>query len=236
MSKFYEFEEDDDEEELDWKDSYSDLVTDLLAVFVLLLSFAMVNQAAASAAAKKVDMSPNISILSENNGLLWENGMVSRNDDFNELYESMKAYIDGEDLSQKLNVTMQGNDQILLRVSDSVLFNPGSADINPNAEPFLEKISKLFAAHDQTIKMVRVEGHTDNVPMKNDKFNSNWELSVIRAVNVLEQLMEMSTLKSEQLSAVGYSEFHPIATNDTSEGRAQNRRVDFFIESVSSTR
>ena len=238
MNKFVQ-EEEEDEEELDWKDSYSDLMTDLLAVFVLLLSFALINQSAVNRKAVEdqqsmVDIVPQISILSDQEGVLPEQNSLEakKEDDFNELYESMKEYIEEEGLSEKLNVTKQGNDQILLRVSASVFFDSGSADINSNAEPFLYKISDLFVIYEKSIKMIRIEGHTDNRPMKSTKFDSNWELSVSRAVNVLKHLVEISELKQEKFSAVGYSEFYPIATNDSDIGRAKNRRVDFFIEAV----
>lgn len=239
MSKFKVDEEDDDEEEADWKDSYSDLMTDLLAVFVLLLSFALINQSAVNRKAvaeqqSMVDISvPEISIFTDDEGVLPEqNSLEAEENDFNELYESMKKYIKDENLSEKLNVTKQGKDQILLRVAASVFFDSGSADINTDADPILDKISDLFVTYEESIKIVRIEGHTDNRPMKNGKYESNWELSVSRAVNVLKQILETSGLKPEMFSAIGYSEFYPIATNDTASGRAKNRRVDFFIESV----
>jgi chemotaxis protein MotB len=238
VNKFIQVEE-DDKEELDWKDSYSDLMTYLLAVFVLLLSFALINQSAVNRQAvaeqqSMVDIVPQISVLSDREGVLPEQSSLEakKEDDFNELYESMKEYIEEEGLSEKLNVTKQGIDQILLRVSASVFFNSGSADININAEPFLDKISNLFVTHENSIKMVRIEGHTDNRPMKSARFDSNWELSVSRAVNVLKHLVEISGLKQEKFSAVGYSEFYPITANDNDAGRAKNRRVDFFIEAV----
>lgn len=237
MNKFIQ-EDEDDEEEPDWKDSYSDLMTDLLAVFVLLLSFALINQSAVNRKAVEeqqsmVDITSQISILSDHEGLLPEqSSQEAKEEDFNELYESTKKYIKEEGLSERLNVTKQGNDQILLRVSASVFFDSGSADINTNAEPFLDKISDLFVTHEKSIKMIRIEGHTDNRPMKSAEFDSNWELSVSRAVNVLKQIVEISELKPEKFSAVGYSEFYPIAANDNDAGRAKNRRVDFFIEAV----
>lgn len=238
MRKFIE-EDEDDEEEADWKDSYSDLMTDLLAVFVLLLSFALINQSAVNRSAvaqqqSMIDIAvPEVSIMTEQEGVLPEqNSMEAKEEDFNKLYESMKEYIEEEGLSEKLNVTKQGNDQILLRVPASVFFDSGSADINTNADPFLDKISDLFVTHEQSIRMIRIEGHTDNRPMKSGKFDSNWELSASRAVNVLKHLVDISGLKPEKFSAVGYSEFYPIAENNNDVGRARNRRVDFFIEAV----
>lgn len=239
MSRFkINEEDDDDEEEADWKDSYSDLMTDLLAVFVLLLSFALINQSAVSRRAiaeqdSMVDIAPGISILSDEMGLLPEqNSLEAEEDNFNELYESMKEYIEDKGLSENLDVTKQGNDQILLRVPASVFFDSGSADINTNALPFLDRIANLFVTHEKSIRMVRIEGHTDNRPMKSAKFDSNWELSVSRAVNVLRHLVEISEIEPEKFSAVGYSEFYPIATNDSDAGRTRNRRVDFYIEAM----
>jgi chemotaxis protein MotB len=75
-----------------------------------------------------------------------------------------------------------------------------------------------------------IEGHTDNLPIKTEQFDSNWELSTARAVNVLRRVIELSDLDPSMFSAVGLGEFHPIADNETEEGRTQNRRVDFIIE------
>lgn len=237
MNRFIE-EDENDEEELDWKDSYSDLMTDLLAVFVLLLSFALINQSAINRKAvadqqSMIDIAPKISILSDQDGVLPEkNSLEAKEDDFNNLYETMKDYIEEENLSEKLNVTKQGKDKILLSVAATVFFDSASANINTSAEPILDRISELFIIYEESISIVRIEGHTDNRPIKSDKFESNWELSVSRAVNVLKKVMEESGIKPEKFSAVGYSEFYPIASNDTATGRAKNRRVDFFIEAV----
>lgn len=237
MNRFIE-EDENDEEELDWKDSYSDLMTDLLAVFVLLLSFALINQSAINRKAvadqqSMIDIAPKISILSDQDGVLPEkNSLEAKEDDFNNLYETMKDYIEEENLSEKLNVTKLGKDKILLSVAATVFFDSASANINTSAEPILDRISELFIIYEESISIVRIEGHTDNRPIKSDKFESNWELSVSRAVNVLKKVMEESGIKPEKFSAVGYSEFYPIASNDTATGRAKNRRVDFFIEAV----
>lgn len=231
-------EEEDDEEEADWKDSYSDLMTDLLAVFVLLLSFSLINQGAVNRKAQAeqdsiLDFAPGISILSDNEGVLpEENSLVAEENTFNELYELMKEYIEDKGLSENLDLAKQENNQILLRVPASIFFEPGSADINTNATPFLDNISKMFVNYEESIKIVRIEGHTDNRPMKSAKFDSNWELSVSRAVNVLKYIVDTSGITPEKFSAVGYSEFYPIATNDTEVGKAKNRRVDFYIEEM----
>ena len=76
---------------------------------------------------------------------------------------------------------------------------------------------------------VRVEGHTDNVPVHTMRFDSNWELSAARATAIARMLLEVHAVSAEHLSAAGYGEYHPVASNETAEGRAQNRRVDLVI-------
>lgn len=223
--------EDDDP---DWLATYSDMMTDLLAIFVILFSFAMVNQAivASKMSAGKesvIPMEGTQSIMPGNAGVLPDE------DSFNSLFESIKTYISEAGLSEKLSVSKEGEDQILLRVSVSVLFDSGRAKITSDAEPLLDRISEILTEYADSIKMVRIEGHTDNRPINTPLFDSNWELSTSRAVNVLRRIAETSVLGPEKFSAVGYGEFHPIADNDTAAGRTKNRRVDFIIESFGSS-
>lgn len=137
---------------------------------------------------------------------------------------------DEEGLSTQILVKKEKDGFILLRVDASVFFDSGKAEINSEAEPLLYRVSDIFVEYEKSIKIIRIEGHTDNVPMHSDRYDSNWELSVSRSVNVLRRILELSNLEPKKLSAVGYNEFYPIASNDSSEGRALNRRVDFFIE------
>ncbi|WP_326514650.1 OmpA/MotB family protein [Clostridium intestinale] len=213
-----------DEEEANWQDSYSDLMTDLLAIFVILFSFAMMSQAIEINNMEKA-----------NNAIVepLDATILPNQENFNSLYESIKAYVDESGFSEQLKVTKIDNYQILLRVEDSIFFESGKADINSDAAPLLNKISEMLIEYKQTIRMVRIEGHTDNRPIKTKEFDSNWELSTSRAVNVLRELVEISKLNSNMFSAVGYSEFHPVADNGSEEGMTQNRRVDFFIEAKS---
>lgn len=228
---------DDDGDGANWQDSYSDLVTDLLAIFVILFAFAMMTQAIEASKVRASSSQDIISldsekILSNNDNILPAEDGVLPEDNFNSLYESIKEYIEEEGLSNQLQVTNFNNKQILLRVAASVFFDSGRANIDNSAEELLDKIAELLTRYKSAIKMVRIEGHTDNDPIKTKQFESNWELSTSRAVNVLRKLIEISELESAQLSAVGYSEFYPIADNETDAGRNKNRRVDFFIESA----
>lgn len=115
---------------------------------------------------------------------------------------------------------------LVVSIQDTLLFESGSAEITPYAKQVLEKVSVVLA----TIpNYIRVEGHTDNVPIHTPKFPSNWELSVARATNVVQLLITEGKINPLRLSAAGYGEFRPIADNQTQEGRAKNRRVDLVI-------
>jgi len=76
---------------------------------------------------------------------------------------------------------------------------------------------------------VRIEGNTDNVPIRSDKYRSNWELSTARATNIIHYLIENYTIRPEKISAVGYGEFRPVADNGNEPGRTKNRRVDIVL-------
>ena len=76
---------------------------------------------------------------------------------------------------------------------------------------------------------MRIEGHTDNVPIHNSEFDSNWELSAARATHIARLFLDMHQIPAERISAAGYAEYHPVTPNDTDQGRAENRRVDLVV-------
>lgn len=112
------------------------------------------------------------------------------------------------------------------------LFPPGRTTLRPTAREFLDRIAdfiKLNPCH------VRVLGHTDNLPIHNRRFSSNWELSVSRAAAIMRYLMEKHAIPPQKLSAIGYGPHRPVASNDTPEGRAKNRRVEIEITQKTGT-
>ena len=113
-----------------------------------------------------------------------------------------------------------------LSFEDQVLFDFGKATINPAGFIFLDTIANTL---DKIPYAVRVEGHTDNVPIQTRRFPSNWELSVARAVSVVKYFAEVSNIDPQRLSAVGYGESRPVAANDTLPSRAKNRRVEILL-------
>ncbi|MBN1380271.1 MAG: OmpA family protein [Deltaproteobacteria bacterium] len=129
------------------------------------------------------------------------------------------------------------NDTPIVRTSEGfkavvaapVLFKSGDDSLNPNMLGILDGITTIAKKNHLEI---RIAGHTDDRPIKTDKFPSNWELSTMRAVNILRYLKNKGRIPSSRLIAVGYGEYHPIADNKTPEGRQKNRRIEIFFRPV----
>ena len=115
---------------------------------------------------------------------------------------------------------------LVIRVSDQFFFHTGEAAIRPDVLPFLKALGQSLQGIDNSI---RIEGHTDNLPINTAQFPSNWELSTARATTIIRFFLTHFQFDPEKLSAAGYGEYRPVAANDTSEGRDQNRRVDVVI-------
>jgi len=116
---------------------------------------------------------------------------------------------------------------LVIILSDDVLFDSGKAEVKSSARPVLDKVAAVIRSKVPD-KNIGVSGHTDNVPIKLSKWKSNWELSTTRATNVLHYLVKKG-VSPDKLSATGYGEHRPIASNSSVEGRAKNRRVEIVI-------
>ena len=117
-------------------------------------------------------------------------------------------------------------DGLVISLREVGFFDSGSAEIKPGSRQALGRIAHLLAERPYGI---RIEGHTDNVPIHNSQFASNWELSTTRATELIRLLIGQYKFRPEKLSAAGYAEYHPVASNNSEEGRAQNRRLDVVI-------
>jgi chemotaxis protein MotB len=115
---------------------------------------------------------------------------------------------------------------LVITLREFGFFASGSATVKPEAMKALDRIASILAV--RTYKL-RIEGHTDNVPIHTAQRASNWELSTARATELVRILIIDHRFNPERLSAAGYAEFHPVASNLTAQGRAQNRRVDIVI-------
>ena len=136
-----------------------------------------------------------------------------------------------QDEIAKGNITIQQvRDRLTINMVDRVLFDSGRAHIKPAGLKVLKQVSDVL--NKVTDKQVRIEGHTDNVPISTklqDKFKTNWELSTARATTVVRYLIDQGGVQPQALSAVGYADTHPLATNDSEEGRSSNRRIEIVL-------
>lgn len=115
---------------------------------------------------------------------------------------------------------------VTISVVDKFFFETGSAELKESSWDLLDKISLALNKSDA---MIRIEGHTDNIPMSNGTFPSNWELSASRAINVAKYFIEKHSIQPGRIATTGYASYKPVASNDTPEGRSKNRRVDIVI-------
>ena len=141
------------------------------------------------------------------------------------LVNNLKRSLEDQN-DQDIQVEVRGS-AVYVSIADDMLFQSGSARLSPNAETILAKVAQIINDHDAID--VLVEGHTDNVPMANERINDNWDLSVLRATSVVRELQTKHYVDPSRLTAAGRSYYVPKASNDTKEGRAENRRTEIII-------
>ncbi len=206
-----------------WLVSYSDLLTLLFALFVVLYASADHDRARAIADVFTRQMDGAApSTAGINTG---GRGVLSGADSYAEVRGKIEqAFASSERLRGRASVkeTERG---IVISLAEAGFFAAGDATVRDDALPI---VAELADALRDASKSVRIEGHTDATPIATQRFPSNWELSAARAANVLARLAR-NGVASSRLSVVGYADEHPIADNTTAQGRALNRRVDLVI-------
>lgn len=130
-----------------------------------------------------------------------------------------------QDRQVKLQMMEKG---LVITVVGDLLFDSGKARIRPQGYPLLDKVAGVLKENVPQLK-VGIEGHTDNQPIKYSPWKTNWRLSTERALSVLDYLQKEKGISPDRLSAIGYGEYHCVASNDTKEGRQLNRRVEIVI-------
>ena len=125
----------------------------------------------------------------------------------------------------KVKVTESG---IAVKLSDPIGFDIGESEIKPDLIPTLKIICEIINRVPST--QIRVEGHTDDLPIKSYKFPSNWELSSSRALNVVKFMASSGRIEPSRLSAIGYGEYRPLVPNTSVENRKMNRRIEIFVD------
>jgi chemotaxis protein MotB len=144
-------------------------------------------------------------------------------------YDNLVNDLKGEIEKGEVKVT-QIRDRLSVNMVEKVLFDSGRAEVKKQGKEVLQKVGKILGS--VTDKEIRIEGFTDNVPIGEalrKRFPTNWELSTQRATNVLRFLQEEAGVDGKYLSAVGYGPFRPVATNDTPQGRSENRRIEIVL-------
>lgn len=143
-----------------------------------------------------------------------------------EMYDEISQMIESYSIEER--VVLDYNSQyVSLDLNGAVLFDAGQAEIREDAKVFMRKIASILERYKDCV--VEIEGHTDNVPIHNAKYESNRTLSAARAIKVYEYLMEQVDLIDKNMKVAGYGESRPVASNKTEEGRAKNRRVSVKI-------
>ncbi len=236
-----------------WLISYGDFITLLFALFVVLFASSQVDRRKTAEVAQAIQMAfQQMGVFSSGKGpavLDRLRLLANTRDDSSSTSSSTPqrvnllqgpAYMKGElkpiqaaletvlapeiELHEvHLRMTRYG---LVVSLQEVGFFDSGSAVMKPGALPVLTKIAAILAPVPENI---RVEGHTDNVPIHNAQYTSNWDLSTARATEVLRLLVTRFEIAPARLSAAGYAKYHPIASNATANGRAQNRRVDIVV-------
>ncbi|MCK4414642.1 MAG: OmpA family protein [Candidatus Eisenbacteria sp.] len=216
-----------------WMTTFADMMTLLLCFFVLIVSFSTMDvikfrnmvgslrEAFGAVPSAAMDLIPGqISSLKLGEGLLGDESLTDE-----ELEHELSSAVEQEGLTgdASLRRTDRG---IVLSLRDQVLFEPGTAELRQSSLRLMRKVARVCRQFPRTVK---VEGHTDNIPLQSSVFPSNWELSAARAGAVVRYLLQVEHNAPERFVVSGYAATAPIASNLRPEGRAENRRVEFVF-------
>jgi chemotaxis protein MotB len=233
-----------------WLVSYADFITLLFAFFVVLYASSkadqkkqqQVSQAINSAfralalfpdSARKLAGLKNVSAISQDKPVTPMNIVMGEDllsptqvkQDLAKVQQQLERMLSNQIAEHTVSIQM-GRDGLVISLREAGFFNSGSAVPQAATLPVLREIASVLG---KTPYNVRIEGHTDNLPIHNALFDSNWELSSARATRIARIFVDTRSILAEHLSATGYAEFHPVANNDTDSGRAENRRVDLVV-------
>lgn len=232
-----------------WLISYSDFITLLFALFVVLFAFAKADHKKQSEVAGAINNAfsslglfpgtmghpgkgspggagmdkPNLPMNIVMGEDILAPARVKNNLEL--LQREMEQTLSNQVATHTVSIKM-GQDGLVISLREAGFFDTGSATPKPEALPTLRTIA---ASLSKIPYDVRIEGHTDNVPIHTAQFDSNWELSAARATHIARFFIDSGEIAPGRLSAAGYAGYRPVASNDTAAGRAQNRRVDLVI-------
>jgi chemotaxis protein MotB len=217
-----------------WIVSYADMVTLLFAVFVVLYAIGDTNPEKLEEVRASIEKAFEVGVLTAADGAspVFEGGggLAPSFDEIQarqlvEISDSLSLYANQEGLDGRIQVRSDAS-TITISLADNLLFDPGSADLKPGSQEVILEVAGLLQSIPNDI---RIEGHTDNIPVNNPDFATNWELSSARATTVLRFLVESGGLPQSRLSTAAFADTEPVADNATPEGRALNRRADIVV-------
>ena len=233
-----------------WLVSYADFITLLFGFFVVLYAFAKADQRKQAQVPQSIDSAfralgifpdalrrpKNAGIASDGkddpaipmNIVMGEDVLAPARvkDDLEHLGRELQQTLSNQVATHTVSIQM-GRDGLVISLREAGFFASGAATPQPQT---VDTLRQIAASLSHTPYDLRIEGHTDNIPIHNPEFNSNWELSTARATSIARILLDLKAIPADRLSAAGYAEFHPVAGNDTPEGRAENRRVDLVVQ------
>ncbi|HEK8830171.1 TPA: OmpA family protein [Clostridioides difficile] len=214
--------------------TYSDLITLLMIFFVIMYSMSNVD----AEKYKQLSQSLNSAFGGSSGVIEGGNSKIEpvvepgsndldtlQNAKFKKIGEEIQKYLNENGMANSVSLRVQDRG-LVISLKDTILFDTGKAIVKDNSRDKIIQIGKML---NEMNSYMRVEGHTDNMSIKNSEFKSNWDLSVMRATNVVQLLIDNAGIAPDKLSAVGYGEFRPIAENSSEEGRSKNRRVDIVL-------
>lgn len=245
MSKRKKKEHHEEHMDESWLIPYADLLTLLLALFIVLFAMSSVDAVKFQMLSKSFnDVFAGGTGVFEFQSPMPEGQMespderkedVKKNDseamalDQQELLavqQKVNSYIEEKQLTDKLETSLT-DEGLLVTIRDNVLFESGRANVRTEDVTIANEIADLLIM--EPPRNIIISGHTDNVPIRNARYESNWELSVMRAVEFMKIILKNNQLDPRWFSAKGFGEFQPVASNKSAEGKAANRRVEILI-------
>lgn len=217
-----------------WLLTYADLITLLLAFFIVLWSIGQADIKKFDAIRNSLAKAFNVGIgdATEGTSPIFDGGsnfdpqpFGAVANDLAQIEQEFDKFAEKNGLTEKIKIRSD-KDQIVISLADNLLFDSASATLKPEAFFVLDEAAKIIASLDNQI---RVEGHTDSIALNTGEFASNWELSSARATEVLRYLVDEGGINPDRIFAAGYAEYRPVENNNTPEGRAANRRADIVI-------
>jgi chemotaxis protein MotB len=238
-----------------WLISYADFITLLFGLFVVLFAFAKADQkkqvqvtesidsafrslglfpsAARNPSDGPISASGSASAPGTDKAVIPVNIVMGEDvmsparvkSDLDRIHRELLQTLSNQVATHTVSIHM-GRDGLIISLREAGFFASGSATPKPETVATLRRIAAVL---NRSPYDIRIEGHTDNIPIHTAEFDSNWELSTARGTRIARDLLDLKSIAPERISAAGYAEFHPVASNESPQGRSENRRVDLVV-------